>query len=269
MDAVYDEREGTIGLKVDAREGGAVATVIIDNQSKLNIMTPAMCEDFVSRMREAEGVPDVRAIVLTGAGDRAFIGGADISAMATFDCASARNFITALHEVCAIIREVEVPVMARISGFCLGGGMEIAAACDMRVATEGSLFGMPEVRVGIPSVIEAALLPGLIGWGKTCELLFTGATVKAPEAHTMGYLQRLVADAGALDAAVDQWLKGILASGPRAIALQKQLMRRWEKGTMEQAIAAEIDAFVAAYETDEPNRMMRAFQERQAAKRTG
>ncbi|RAI00594.1 enoyl-CoA hydratase [Acuticoccus sediminis] len=260
--------EGRIDLEVETREGGAVATVIINNPVKLNIMTPAMCEDFVSRVREAEGIADVRAIVLTGAGDRAFIGGADISAMAEFDCGSARAFITALHEVCSIVREVEVPVIAKIDGFCLGGGMEIAAACDMRIATEGSLFGMPEVRVGIPSVIEAALLPGLIGWGKTCELLFTGATVKAPEALAMGFLQRMTV-AGELDAALDHWLKGILASGPRAIALQKQLMRRWEKTTMDQAIAAGIDSFVSAYETDEPGRMMRAFLNRRSAPKAG
>ncbi|UOM34580.1 enoyl-CoA hydratase [Acuticoccus sp. I52.16.1] len=267
MNDAIAEGEGTVALDIEPREGGAVARVVIDNPAKLNIMTPAMCEHFVTRMHEAATARDVRAIVLTGAGERAFIGGADISAMAEFDCASARTFITALHAVCASIREVEVPVIARIDGFCLGGGMEIAAACDMRAATERSLFGMPEVRVGIPSVIEAALLPGLIGWGKTCELLFTGATVKAPEARAMGYLQSLSPDVGELDGAVDRWLSGIIASGPRAVALQKQLMRRWEKSTMDQAIAAGIDSFVSAYETDEPNRMMHAFQQRQLARR--
>ena len=260
--------DGTIALTVETRAKGAVATVIVDNPSKINIMTPAMCEDFVGRVREAAAVQDVRAIVLTGRGEKAFIGGADISAMATFDSASARNFITALHETCSILRDVDVPVIAKIRGFCLGGGMEIAAACDMRVGATGSVYGMPEVKVGIPSVIEAALLPNLIGWGKTCELLFTGAIVTAEEARQMGFLQRLV-EPDALDAAVETWLDGILESGPRALALQKRLMRRWENSMMDQAIAAGIDSFASAYETDEPNRMMAAFQERRAARKAG
>lgn len=260
--------EGTIGLGFDKRDGGVVATVTIDHGAKLNIMTPAMCEDFVLRVREAAAGEDVRAIVLTGAGERAFIGGADINAMASFDSGSARNFITALHETCAIVREVDVPVIAKIRGYCLGGGMEIAAACDMRAAATGAVFGMPEVKVGIPSVIEAALLPNLIGWGKTCELLFTGATVDAEAALTMGFVQRLVAPAE-LDAAVDEWLAGILETGPRALALQKQLMRRWENLPTGEAISAGIDAFAAAYESDEPTRMMGAFLEARRRAKAG
>ena len=252
--------EGTIGLDFERRGAGVVATVTVDHGAKLNIMTPAMCEDFVARVREAAAGEDMRAIVLTGAGERAFIGGADINAMATFDSASARNFITALHETCAILREVDVPVIGKIRGYCLGGGMEIAAACDMRVASPDAVFGMPEVRVGIPSVIEAALLPNLIGWGKTCELLFTGATVDAEAALAMGFVQRVV-PADALDGAVDEWLAGILETGPRALALQKQLMRRWENLALREEINAGIDTFAAAYESDEPTRMMGAFLE--------
>ena len=101
----------------------------------------------------------LRALILTGAGDRAFIGGADINEMVELDQESARIFITHLHEACTALRNLPVPVIARISGYCLGAGLEVAASCDLRIASEHSSFGMPEVRVGIPSVIEAALLP--------------------------------------------------------------------------------------------------------------
>src|SRR6185503_218248 len=113
-----------------------------------------------------------RVVVLTGAGERAFIGGADINEMAELDEESARVFISQLHEACAALRNLPVPVIARISGYCLGAGLEIAASCDLRVAADHSTFGMPEVRVGIPSVIEAALLPRLIGWGMAARLIY-------------------------------------------------------------------------------------------------
>ncbi|HJO75520.1 MAG TPA: enoyl-CoA hydratase-related protein, partial [Rhodospirillales bacterium] len=108
---------------------------------------------------------DLRAVVLTGKGEKAFIGGADISEMADLTPETAETFITGLHGASAALRRLPVPVVARIQGYCLGGGMEVAAACDMRIASESAVFGMPEVALGLPSVIEAALFPRLIGDG--------------------------------------------------------------------------------------------------------
>lgn len=250
--------EATIHLAVSQRAGRQIATIAVDNPGKINILSPALIDAFIGRIADVRAMADVRAVVLTGGGDRAFIGGADICAMATFGPEEARRFIISLHDVCRGLRTLPVPVIARIDGHCLGAGLEIAAACDMRVATTRSLFGMPEVRVGIPSVIEAALLPGLIGWGKTRELLLTGATLDAAEAARIGLVERVV-DPPSLDEAVKRWLEGILACGPRALALQKTLMLEWEALPMEGAIAAGIDAFEAAYASDEPHRMMDAF----------
>src|SRR5262249_61896835 len=97
--------------------------------------------------------------------------------MAGLDPDSAREFISRLHDACAALRGLAIPVIARISGYCLGAGLEIAASCDLRIASEGSIFGMPEVQVGIPSVIEAAVLPRLIGWGRARELFVTGRRI--------------------------------------------------------------------------------------------
>ena len=105
--------------------------------------------------------------------------------------ASAEAFIARLHGACAAIRSLPVPVIARISGYCLGGGLEVAASCDLRVASEDSTFGMPEVNVGIPSVIEAALLPRLVGWGKARELVYTGLSISAAEAVSCGLVERV------------------------------------------------------------------------------
>ncbi len=151
-----------------------------------------------------------------------------------------------------------MPVLARIQGFTLGAGLELVAACDLRIAAASARFGMPEVRLGIPSVVEAALLPGLVGWGRTRQLLLLGEVYEADEAARWGLLERVVPDEE-LDAAVDEWLDALLLATPRAIRLQKALIRKWEDLPVSDAIRAGIDAFASAYETDEPARAMAAF----------
>jgi enoyl-CoA hydratase/carnithine racemase len=139
--------------------------------------------------------------------------------------------------------------------------MEIAASCDLRVGVTGTKFGMPEVRFGIPSGMEACLLPRLIGWGKTCELVYTGDHIEAAEAYRIGFLEKLVAPA-ALDAAVEQWVASILAGGPRAIRLQKALVHDWERLSIEKSIQAGIRACTDSKRTDEPRRLMQVFLDR-------
>jgi len=235
---------------------GPVARITVNRPQKLNAFSSAVMEAFVAAF---EGLPpEVRAVVLTGAGEKAFIGGADVRELEALNHANARAFITRVHRCCQAIRDCPAPVIARIDGYVLGAGLEIAAACDLRAASARSVFGMPEVRLGIPSVVEAALLPQLIGWGKTRELLLVGGNIDAAEAARIGLVDRLVEPAG-LEAAVGAWLEGILANGQRAVALQKALIRRWEELPMSDAIAAGIDAFEAAFETDEPGRMMAVF----------
>jgi enoyl-CoA hydratase len=243
------------------REGGLVARLTIDNQAKLNIVGSGLLEDFVAAVERLGREPQLRAVVLTGAGEKAFIGGADINEMAGLDPDSARLFITRLHRCCEALRELPVPVIARIRGYALGAGLEVAASCDLRIAAEDARFGMPEVKVGIPSVIEAALLPPLIGWGRTRRLLYLGDIIGANEAEAWGLVERVV-PAAALDAAVDEWIEELLRCGPRAIRLQKKLIRAWEELSPTQAIAAGIDGFAKAWTTDEPRAAMRAFLDR-------
>jgi enoyl-CoA hydratase len=142
------------------------------------------------------GDPRLRLAVVSGAGERAFVGGADIGEIAALDHAGARSFITLVHQCCDAFRRLPVPVVAKIDGYALGAGLELACACDLRVASERSLFGMPEVKIGIPSVVEAALLPGLIGQGRARRLLLTGETIGAGEAHARGLVDVVAAVGG-------------------------------------------------------------------------
>jgi len=248
------------------RDARGVATVTLDNAAKLNVLNPPIMTELIIAMQRLAGDDTLRAVVLTGAGQRAFIGGADIEAMAALDPGTARGFITLVHQSCEAVRRMPVPVIARIQGWALGAGLEVAASCDFRIASGDARFGMPEVRVGIPSVVEAALLPGLIGWGRTRRLLLTGETIDAGTALDWGMVEEVV-PAGELDAAVERAIDGILASGPQAVRRQKALIADWERSSLETAIQLGIERFAEAWLTDEPQWMMRTFMTRRRAAR--
>src|SRR5262245_11091652 len=258
---------GRIQTRLDQRPDGLIAFVTVDNASRLNSMSSALMDEFIERLSELAASADLRALVLTGAGDKAFIGGADIREMSTLSTADeARRFITRLHKCCDAIRAIPVPTIARINGFTLGGGLEIAVSCDVRIATESAVFGMPEVRLGIPSVIEAALLPTLVGWGRARQIVLFGENFSAQDALSWGWIERMVS-AGELDKAVDQWIDQALACPPGAVRLQKQLIRQWEDMPVRQAIEAGIDSFTTAVRSGEPATAMRSFLERQRARK--
>ena len=243
-------------MKIEITRKGDVRRVTVANDAKLNTLNSELLLQLAAAF-EVEA--DIRAVVLAGEGPRAFIGGADIREMGAVQTpAQGQAFIGRVHGACAAIRACRVPVIARIQGWCLGAGLEIAAACDLRVAADVAKFGMPEVRVGIPSVVEAALLPGLIGWGRTRRLLLLAETLDAATMESWGFLER-VTPLESLDAAVEEWLALLRAAGPVAIANQKALIRAWEDLPLSQAIAAGIPAFAKSWETAEPREMMAHF----------
>ena len=250
-------------LQVDTEQHsqGSVYRLTVARPERLNIVDTAALTEMSNALARIAGDDAARAVVLRGAGNKAWIGGADINEMVTLNSGSARAFITRLHQVCQALRELPVPVIARIDGFCLGAGLEIAACCDLRIAAIGSRFGMPEVHVGIPSVIEAALLPRLIGAGRARDLVFTGRIIDGQEALAWGLVESLT-PADRLDAVVDERLAMILNAGPGAIRAQKDLCRRWEELPLSDAIEAGIDAFGDAFLSDEPHEYMQRFLQR-------
>jgi enoyl-CoA hydratase len=262
-----DDRD-QVEMRLDERRGGLVAFVTINNSSRLNAMNSALMDEFVETLSPLAANAELRALVLTGAGDKAFVGGADIREMSALASAEdGRRFITRLHRCCDAVRAIPVPTIARINGLTLGAGIEMAAACDVRVAVESAVFGMPEVRLGIPSVIEAALLPMLIGWGRTRQILLFGENFSAQEARSWGLVNELVSG-GDLDNAVGRWLDQLLSCSPGAVRLQKQLIRSWEDMPLRAAIQAGIESFETAIRSGEPSAAMRDFLERQKARKT-
>jgi enoyl-CoA hydratase len=247
-----------IEVRLVSDQRGAVAHLTVHNETKLNTLDRALMNEFVAAVDALAGRDDLRAVVLSGAGGKAFIGGANIPEMAALDRASAEDYIRLVHRTCDCLRQLPVPAIARIDGYALGAGLEVAVSCDLRVASTRARFGMPEVKVGIPSVVESALIPGLIGFGRARELLMLGEIIDAETALRWGLVERVV-EAGALDSEVDKIVAALLTAGPQAVRSQKRLMREWEKLPADHAIEAGIGAFVRAFDTDEPRRMLAAF----------
>jgi enoyl-CoA hydratase/carnithine racemase len=257
-----------VAMRLETREGGLIAFVTINNALRLNSMNSALMDEFVETLSPLAANAALRAVVLSGAGNKAFIGGADIREMSMLaNAEDGRRFITRLHKCCDVIRAVPVPTIARINGLALGGGLEIAAACDVRIAVENAVFGMPEVKLGIPSVIEAALLPMLIGWGRTRQILLFGENFSAQQAHSWGLVNELVRN-GDLDIAVGRWLDQLLSCSPGAVRLQKQLIRSWEDMPLRAAIEAGIECFETAIRSGESAVAMRDFLLRRKARKT-
>ena len=254
-----------VASSIDQR---GVATLLIDRAAKRNCLNTETLQALIAATGSLRDDASVRAVVLRSAGEIAFISGADISEMARLNAASARDFITLVHQACESLRLLPVPVVARIQGHVLGAGLELAAACDVRLAADTALFGMPEVHVGIPSVVEAALLPRLIGWGRANWLLLTGQTIDSARALAWGLIEQ-TAPAAELDELVSQTLDPILSAGPSAIRLQKALIREWESLPIDAAIARGIDRFAEAWESDEPARMLNGFLAQRLSRKPG
>jgi enoyl-CoA hydratase len=239
------------------RDGGLVTIEVINSKS-LNIIGTGAIEELTAAFRAVGQDDDVRVVVLRGAGEKAFIGGADINEMVTLDQSSGEAFIRRLAAFCEAIRECPVPVIARLTGWCLGGGLEVAMCCDLRIAEPGAKFGMPEVAVGIPSVIHAALMPALIGASHSAWLLLTGEAIDATTAVTWGLVHEVVA-ADALDARIAALAARLAGFGPQAVRQQKRLLNKWFDMTVRGAIDDSVEQFGLSFQTGEPQSHMRAF----------
>ena len=237
------------------RAGAAVWCTL--DRPPLNLFEPTLIQAVRDAFTELAADRATRVAVIVGSG-RAFTAGMDVRILRDLDTGRARALITSLHDAIAAVHQAQFPVIAAVNGACLGAGFELALACDMRVAAASATFGLPEVRVGVPSVIQAALLPPMIGPGRAAEMLLTGAPVTAAQALDWGLVNRVVPD-DRLRSAADELVAAILASGPEAIRLQKELIVRWRQTDLPTAVRYGINAFAAAYATAEPREGMTAY----------
>jgi len=235
-----------------------IATISIRNAGSLNILGSATIADVHAAFEQVSSLPNLRVVILRGTGNKAFVAGADIKEMARLTVDSAKTFIDGLRRLCESIRQCPVPVVARLAGWALGGGLELAAACDIRVASTCAKFGMPEVKVGIPSIIHAALLPRLIGQARANWLLLTGNNIDAAQALTWSLVDTVV-PLERLDDELSAITKQFAGYGPHVLRQQKRLLREWMEMDLNTAIQQGVEEFSSAFATGEPARFMAPF----------
>lgn len=248
------------GVERDAR---GIVQLTISNAGSLNILGTPVINAVRDGLMALAKDDSIRALVIRGQGEKSMIAGADIKEMATLDQPSAERFISGLRDLCEAVRAFPAPTIARMPGWCLGGGLEFAAACDFRVAAADAKFSMPEVRVGIPSVIHAALLPRLIGWSRARWLVMTADTIDAPTALAWGLVDVVASDSG-LDDAVEGVVALLLECAPQAVRAQKDLLRQWEDLPLKESVDLSIGVFGRSYLTGEPQKLMQEFVQRKA-----
>ncbi|HQQ70566.1 MAG TPA: enoyl-CoA hydratase [Alicycliphilus sp.] len=239
----------------------ATAVLTITDAGPLNVLSTPVIRGLIVQLGELAEDQNLHCLVLRGSGSRAFIAGADIKELATLTAATGRAFIGALRDLCNAVRHFPVPVIVRLEGHTLGGGLELAMAGDLRIAADDAVVGMPEVKVGIPSVIHAAMMPAQIGATRAAWLLLTGENIPAIQAQQWGLINECV-PRDRLDERILQVAAGLAEIGPVVLRQQKRLLRRWEGMAVDAAIDDSIAEFGAAFQTGEPQHHMNAFLER-------
>lgn len=252
-------------MSIDLSVTGQIATITINNPDELNALDVNHLRDLIATFETVGNRGDVRAILLTGAGDRAFVAGANIKRMSVMSKVEAREFGDLGHKVCRAIEQTPQPVIAVIRGFALGGGCELSLACDIRVCDTSARFAQPEVSLGIPPGWGGSQrLPRVVGKGIASELILTGRHVKAEEAHRIGLVnavyepEQLVENATTIASKIAQ-------NSPIAVQIGKRLIAATEVMTYDEGLDHEVESFAEVFETPDQREGMTAFVEKRPA----
>jgi enoyl-CoA hydratase len=253
-------------LSFEVRDG--IGLVTLNRPKALNAINSALVAEL-DALLEAQSGADLRAMVITGSGDRAFAAGADISEMAAMTAAQAGAFSAAGHRAMARMEALAYPTIAAVKGFALGGGCELAMACDLILASPTATFGQPEVKLGvIPGFGGTQRLVRRVGRQRALELMLTGRNVKALEAVKLGLVLDVVEGEDVVDAAMALGAR-IARNGPAAVALVKRCVHQSEGRDAEAGHAAEQAMFALCFATEDQTEGMAAFLEKRPADFTG
>lgn len=248
----------TLLISVD----GGIATLTVNRPEKLNALSAQVLTEIGRAVAHLGGLPEVSVVVLTGAGGKAFVAGADIASMVDMTVLEGRAFSALGHRAFAALEALPVPVIAAVDGFALGGGLELAMACDFIYATERSRFGQPEVSLGVlPGYGGTQRLPRLVGVAKARELLYTGEMIGAEEALRIGLVAAVYPVEGFMEK-VRERAALIASKGPLAVAECKRVVAAGMDLPLERACEVEKQAFGVLFGTEDRREGMAAFLEK-------
>jgi enoyl-CoA hydratase len=247
-------------VRVERGEDG-ITVLTVDRQEKLNSLNPQVVEEIGQALLDLEDDPP-RVMIVTGAGESAFVAGADIAAMNEMTPLEAKRFSELSHAATSLLDRAPVPTIAAVNGYALGGGCELALACDIRIAAENALFGFPEVTLGIlPGMGGTQRLPRLVGPGIAKEMIFSGRRIKAEEARMINLVNRVVPEGEALKAA-RELAEEIASNGPVAVRHAKQAANKALDVDLARGLEYEADQFALLFATEDAREGMGAFVEK-------
>jgi len=240
----------------------SIAYVTVNRPKVLNALNTPTWADLETAFQDAKADASVLGVILTGAGDKAFIAGADISELAHVDAYGAEESSRFGQGVLDLIENLGKPVIAAVNGFALGGGCETAMACTMRIATEHAKFGQPEVKLGLlPGGGGTQRLPRLVGKGRALQLILTGETISAQEAYRIGLVNEVVPAASLIDRA-EAILKQIAANAPIAVKFSLEAANKGLETSQDQGLALEASFFGICAATEDKKEGTTAFLEK-------
>ena len=239
-----------------------IATITLNRPTRLNALNMALLRELTEAGTQAEGDSAIRVVIITGAGERAFASGAEISELKEMEPVQALNFVQEVQAVLKRIEELRKPVIGAVNGYALGAGCELAMACDIVYAADSAKFGQPEVTLGlIPGAGGTQRLPRLVGTRRAKELIYTGDMIDAHEAFRIGLVNR-VFPAGELMAAAKKVAEKIISKASVAVELAKRTIQEGEDLEIERALALEAKAFALCFATEDATEGITAFLEK-------
>lgn len=254
---------------LNIEEKGSVLIIRIDRESSLNALNIKTVEELQKEFSLRHDDKNIHCIIITGRGDKAFIAGADISEMADLDEESSRQFSENGHALMDMIQNCPIPVIAAINGFALGGGCELALACDIRLASEKAKLGQPEVNLGLlPGYGGTQRLPRLVGRGKAMQLILTAALISADEAHRIGLVDEVYPHDELMDKAISM-AELICSKAPLAVRRSKDSVNRGIDTDMTSGCNIEKENFASVFGSEDKNEGVTAFLEKRKPKFVG
>ena len=244
---------------------GAIAYVTLNRPKVLNALNQRTWQDLRAAFEEARDDADVHGVILTGAGDKAFVAGADIGELAQVTAVEAERSSTYGQDVLNLVENLGKPVIAAINGFALGGGCETAMACTIRIATDTAKFGQPEVKLGvIPGGGGTQRLPRLVGKGRALQLILSGGMISAQEAYRIGLVNEVV-PAAELISRAEEILKQIFSNAPLAVKYSLEAVNKGLETSQAEGLSLEASLFGLCAGTDDKKEGTEAFLQKRAA----
>ena len=246
-----------------------VCIITVNREKQMNALNSEVLDNLISKIKDTHYDRDVFGVIITGAGKRSFIAGADIKEMAAKNAQEAKDYSKLGHELTLQIENHEKPILAAVNGYALGGGCEMAMACHFRYASESALFGLPEVSLGlIPGFGGTQRLPRLIGRGRALELMLTGKMINAEEAKRIGLVNEVLPDDKLMDACLTTMQK-ILSNGPAALTSVIRAVSDGGGLPLHKALEIEADLFSKIFDTTDMKEGTMAFLEKRKPEFTG